>query len=248
MIGVPAYLSCSDLINFVQPCDAISEMKIIRDSTPNFYMAIIKFKSYRSTMNFYARFNGREFSPFEQDLCNLMFVERIETTTEESGGSLPRENWTELPTCAVCLEKLDDNVVTVLCNHSFHSHCLQQWADTTCPVCRHQQTPEEIDTQKCSNCGKSRDLWMCLICGNIGCGRYIEAHAYHHFETTGHTFTIQVGGNLVWDYAGDNYVHRIIQNSSDGKLVEVQPGRNENDVSFARIFYEFCIFFSETIR
>lgn len=27
----------------------------------------------------------------------------------------------------------------------------------------------------------------------------------------------------MWDYAGDNYVHRLIQNKSDGKLVELPP-------------------------
>ncbi len=26
----------------------------------------------------------------------------------------------------------------------------------------------------------------------------------------------------VWDYVGDNYVHRLIQNKSDGKLVELR--------------------------
>lgn len=235
MLNIPAYLTLSDLINFVQPCDSISEIKIIRDSTPNRYMALFQFTSYRKTMAFYAKFNGVEFSSFETDKCNLVFVERIETTSEETGGSLPKDNLLELPTCAVCLERLDDSIVTVLCNHSFHAQCLQKWQDTTCPVCRHNQIPDEVDTPKCSDCSKSHDLWMCLICGNIGCGRYEEAHAYRHFETTGHTFTLQVGGNLVWDYAGDNYVHRIIQNANDGKLVEVQSGRNENDVSFLNI-------------
>lgn len=38
---------------------------------------------------------------------------------------------TELPSCAVCLERLDDGILTVLCNHSFHQKCLEQWADTT---------------------------------------------------------------------------------------------------------------------
>ena len=27
--------------------------------------------------------------------------------------------------------------------------------------------------------------------------------------------------NRVWDYAGDGYVHRLIQNNDDGKLVEM---------------------------
>lgn len=99
----------------------------------------------------------------------------------------------ELPNCAVCLEKIEDGVLTILCNHSFHFKCLQQWEDSTqvlqnsgfikfinfsCPVCRFNQTPELIPDQTCSECGKTTDLWMCLICGNIGCGRYAGAHAY----------------------------------------------------------------------
>lgn len=62
-----------------------------------------------------------------------------------------------------------------------------------CPVCRFNQTPELIPDQTCSECGKTTDLWMCLICGNIGCGRYAGAHAYIHFETTSHTFTKSLG-------------------------------------------------------
>lgn len=41
---------------------------------------------------------------------------------------------TELPKCTVCLERMDESVngiLTTLCNHSFHSQCLQRWDDTT---------------------------------------------------------------------------------------------------------------------
>lgn len=41
-----------------------------------------------------------------------------------------------------------------------------------------------------------------------------------HFVETQHTYAMQLGNNRVWDYAGDNYVHRLIQNKADGKLVE----------------------------
>lgn len=37
---------------------------------------------------------------------------------------------------------------------------------------------------------------------------------------------MQLGNNRVWDYAGDNYVHRLVQNKGDGKLVEVDEGGN----------------------
>lgn len=39
----------------------------------------------------------------------------------------------ELPNCPVCLERMDesvDGILTILCNHSFHSRCLAGWSDT----------------------------------------------------------------------------------------------------------------------
>lgn len=63
---------------------------------------------------------------------------------------------------------------------------------------------------------------MCLICGHVGCGRFSGRHAYAHFEETGHTFAYELDSQRVWDYAGDQYVHRLIQSKTDGKLVEVR--------------------------
>ncbi|KAK6056796.1 Zn-finger in ubiquitin-hydrolase [Cooperia oncophora] len=77
------------------------------------------------------------------------------------------------------LERMDDSVVSILCNHTFHAGCIEQWTDTT------------------------------------------------HFELTSHTFCLQVGGQRVWDYAGDNYVHRLIQSDVEGKVVEYQRGDRE---------------------
>ena len=54
---------------------------------------------------------------------------------------------------------------------------------------------------------------------------------FRHFQQTSHTFALQIGGQRVWDYAGDNYVHRLIQSKSDGKVVEFDPqNRDPQDV------------------
>jgi BRCA1-associated protein len=40
---------------------------------------------------------------------------------------------------------------------------------------------------------------------------------------------MQLGSNRVWDYVGDNFVHRLLQNKDDGKMVAVgadQEGRS----------------------
>lgn len=49
---------------------------------------------------------------------------------------------------------------------------------------------------------------------------------FRHFQETNHTYAMQLGQNRVWDYAGDNYVHRLVQSKGDGKLVEVDEGGN----------------------
>ena len=42
----------------------------------------------------------------------------------------------------------------------------------------------------------------------------------------------------VWDYVGDNYVHRLIQNKSDGKLVELR-GEGVNTYEIVRFVLLF---------
>ncbi|XP_012324477.1 BRCA1-associated protein isoform X3 [Aotus nancymaae] len=68
----------------------------------------------------------------------------------------------------------------------------------------------------------TQNLWICLICGHIGCGRYVSRHAYKHFEETQHTYAMQLTNHRVWDYAGDNYVHRLVASKTDGKIVQYE--------------------------
>ncbi|KAH4006177.1 hypothetical protein HBI56_023320 [Parastagonospora nodorum] len=138
----------------------------------------------------------------------------------------------ELPTCPVCLERMDETtgLLTILCQHVFHCACLEKWRGSGCPVCRYTQNDAftsnrgadgEAPDNECSVCGSTENLWICLICGNIGCGRYDSAHAFAHYEATSHTYAMDVVTQHVWDYAGDGYVHRLIQNKTDGKLVDM---------------------------
>ncbi|XP_042297756.1 BRCA1-associated protein isoform X3 [Sceloporus undulatus] len=226
ILTVPATMTSHDLMKFVASFyEVIEHMKIIRDSTPNQYMALIKFSTQADADSFYMACNGRQFNSIEEDVCQLVYVERAEVFKSEDGASLPVMDLTELPKCTVCLERMDESVngiLTTLCNHSFHSQCLQRWEDTTCPVCRYCQTPEPVEENKCFECGVQENLWICLICGHIGCGRYVSRHAYKHFEETQHTYAMQLTNHRVWDYAGDNYVHRLVASKTDGKLVQYE--------------------------
>lgn len=125
----------------------------------------------------------------------------------------------------VCLERMDesvDGVLTILCNHAFHANCLIKWGDSICPVCRCVQTPELSESSVCMECEGTEALWICLVCGHVGCGRYQGGHAASHYRVTNHTYALQLGTNRVWDYAGDNFVHRLLQSKCDGKLVATE--------------------------
>lgn len=142
----------------------------------------------------------------------------------------PTPSLLELPTCPVCLERMDETtgLLTILCQHVFHCACLSKWKDSSCPVCRYTQGPgirerndDEDEDECCGTCGAVNNLWICLICGNLGCGRYDDAHAFEHYKETSHCYAMDIETQRVWDYVGDGYVHRLIQNKADGKLVEL---------------------------
>ncbi|CAK5075081.1 unnamed protein product [Meloidogyne enterolobii] len=219
MMDIPAFFTCRELVSFVRPSSThILLMKIVRDETANKYMVTIKFKTPESATKFYEQYNGLEFNSIEPEKCSLRFVDTIEAEGDDSTtftGLHVDPAYGETRTCSVCLERMEEGnnmLLIILC----------------CPICRYTQTPEIVPDQKCFDCGRTSDLWMCLICGNIGCGRYAAAHAYKHYETTSHIFTLQIGGKLVWDYAGDNYVHRLIESSTDGKPVEYEGVNNDS--------------------
>ncbi|XP_068680875.1 BRCA1-associated protein-like isoform X1 [Montipora foliosa] len=206
MLGVPAKMTCIDLMRFVAPSEEFIEcVKIIRDSTPNQYMVLVKFRNQELADDFYNTFNGQPYNLIEEEVCHLVYVAKVETMKLSEGGSLPCVGLTELPKCPVCLERMDESVegvLTILCNHSFHGSCLSKWSDTTCPVCRYCQTPQPVDGNKCFECDSNESLWICLICGHIGCGRYLRSHAKRHFQETQHTYSLELGTQRVWDYTG----------------------------------------------
>ena len=51
----------------------------------------------------------------------------------------------------------------------------------------------------CMECDETENLWICLICGNIGCSRYApEQHSLKHFVDTGHCFAMEIATSRVW--------------------------------------------------
>ncbi|RFN44300.1 ring-10 protein [Fusarium flagelliforme] len=78
----------------------------------------------------------------------------------------------------------------------------------------------EIPTRKTSAA-------LSALTSSAGCGRYKGGHAKDHWKETAHCFALELETQHVWDYAGDMWVHRLIRDKGDGKVVEL-PSRNRS--------------------
>ncbi|XP_057726360.1 BRAP2 RING ZnF UBP domain-containing protein 2 isoform X2 [Arachis stenosperma] len=224
VVGVPNHMTYAD---FCQFCGSflhhILEMRIVRmDGTEDQYSVLIRFDDQDSTDSFFKHYNGRRFSSLEVEVCRVLFTLDVQYTGSIEHAQPSNATSTEQPTCPVCLERLDQDtsgILTTICNHSFHCSCISKWADSSCPVCRYCQ--QQAEKSICSVCRTTENLWICVICGFVGCGRYKAGHAIMHWKETQHCYALDVETKRVWDFAGDNYVHRLIQSKTDGKLVEL---------------------------
>ncbi|KAF3820671.1 hypothetical protein GH733_005216 [Mirounga leonina] len=220
ILTVPATMTSHDLMKFVAPFnEVIEQMKIIRDSTPNQYMVLIKFSAQGASLPV-------------MDLTELpkctVCLERMDESVNGILTTLCNHSFH-----SQCLQRWDDTTGGLMCTAALHrqgprsisrisSVPFSLGVPDRCPVCRYCQTPEPVEENKCFECGVQENLWICLICGHIGCGRYVSRHAYKHFEETQHTYAMQLTNHRVWDYAGDNYVHRLVASKTDGKIVQYE--------------------------
>lgn len=279
--AVPSYLTASDFLGFIGDKwrDDIIHYRMVMTGRMNRYLVLLKFRDSKRAKQFRHAFDGKVFNHIEPETCHVACIKSItfETPTRpnQSFPDLSHDPFTpsnassgfkplppptpdliELPTCPVCLERMDDTtgLLTIPCQHVFHCSCLQKWRGSGCPVCRHTNPtlaafndvgstsrnsasssydPADPYSQPfgshvsnlCSVCDSPDDLWICLICGNVGCGRYKGGHAKEHWKDTAHTFSLELDTQYVWDYMDDAWVHRLIRTKGDGKVVEL-PGHH----------------------
>lgn len=227
ILSLPVDMGFAELCTFISSSlKDLSTVRLVRrESGDGICLVLMQFKTQMAADTFYLDFNSKPFCLLEPDiLCRLVFVKGVDIDNVVTPPKAPLGS-TELPACPVCLERLDDHIsgiVTTVCNHKFHNECLRRWSDTSCPVCRYCHAAiDSTNSSRCAACSTTVDLWICLICGHIGCGRYKGSHAADHWQESGHGYALELESQRVWDYVNDQYVHRLIQSKTDGKLVEV---------------------------
>ena len=84
-------------------------------------------------------------------------------------------------------------------------------------MCRYHHSSACFATQ-CDECATAHGLWVCLLCGFVGCGEgniagdsmsamsdghaRARGHAYGHYAETLHAYALEISSRLVWDFAG----------------------------------------------
>jgi BRCA1-associated protein len=219
------------------------------------YTVIFSFAGQARADRFYQEFNGHEYNERTLEICYVVFLSELVFTQEQ-----PEAGLIELPSCPVCLERLDvfcSGIVGVL-RTSQACPPEDRWLETIeyCQVCRMIGRPtspllklthsSSLEKVHCAACPESNSLWICLLCGYIGCGRYSSAHAHSHCESFRHNFVLELDTQRIWDYQGDNYVHRVIRSGPDlffpdSHIEEGESMEKSDDVELLAWEYNYLI-------
>ncbi|KAG8939163.1 hypothetical protein FRC00_014136, partial [Tulasnella sp. 408] len=204
VLAIPFFMTPADFLAFLGSAeDQITHIRIIRDGSPSRTMALLKFRSKHAADEFGAAFNGREFLPTETEICHVVRVLSIDIDVGQSsawsfslsslapaqqvsGGAIY-----ELPTCPVCLERMDYSVTGLV----------------TVPIRSLDLPSLDLQLTQLRLAHEPLDL--------------LDLRERRHYKSTMHLYALELETQRVWDYAGDGYVHRLIQNKADGKVFEL---------------------------
>ncbi|KAJ4745684.1 zinc finger (ubiquitin-hydrolase) domain-containing protein [Rhynchospora pubera] len=223
--------------DFLWVCDSYlqhaSNITFIRnDGMEDRYSVLLDFDDQIAADRFYLELNGWRFPSSDVGgACHVLFLLQADFTQSLEIAATPPLGSTELPTCPICIERLDQDItgiVTTTCDHSFQCSCVSKWVNSSCPVCHLCQDLSAKPT--CSICETNENLWICVICGFVGCGRYKEGHAFRHWKDTQHCYSLDLETHRVWDYVGDSYVHRLNQSKSDNKLNKLRSKQEPDEI------------------
>ncbi|KAL0821222.1 hypothetical protein ABMA28_005829 [Loxostege sticticalis] len=70
----------------------------------------------------------------------------------------------------------------------------------------------------CSECGVKDHNWLCLQCGVVNCGRYVNGHAKLHAETQDHQLCLSCDVYSVYCYKCDDYVSNDTEDKTIDKI------------------------------
>jgi len=213
LFAIPPFFKISRLEEMAKDCS----IKFVHLTILNhkFKSALITFQDHFDCDSFYVTYQGEIFDldfpsipiiliPVFQVISDIISIFPLVTLNE------PENRDYMLPICPICLQIFDPSVS---CFNSFATHAnissdsYMNWGSIDCPVCRNvfKQSPN-VNFSCC--CGETRNLWICMDCGHVGCNREKNRHAIEHYQETKHRFSFLPEKKWIWDYFYDRSADR----------------------------------------
>ncbi|XP_075979550.1 ubiquitin carboxyl-terminal hydrolase 3-like [Anticarsia gemmatalis] len=83
----------------------------------------------------------------------------------------------------------------------------------------------------CSECAVEDQNWLCLQCGAVNCGRYVNGHAKQHAESLDHQLCMSCDVYSVYCYKCDDYVSNDLEYQTIDKIRQsIMQHRTQNNV------------------
>jgi uncharacterized UBP type Zn finger protein len=66
----------------------------------------------------------------------------------------------------------------------------------------------ELSTSKlqCKECEDQSENWLCLVCKEVHCSRYVKGHMAEHNSSTNHVIGLSFSDGSFWCYSCDSYI------------------------------------------
>lgn len=104
----------------------------------------------------------------------------------------------------------------------------QEFTECEHTLCLQQESSKQIPSQdlgQCSMCGLKENLWLCLECGNLGCGRAQfggvggNSHGLAHAKSSSHGVAVKLG-SITPEGSADVYCYRCDEERVDSELAK----------------------------
>lgn len=104
----------------------------------------------------------------------------------------------------------------------------QEFTECEHTLCLQQEPSKQIPSQhlgQCSMCGLKENLWLCLECGNLGCGRAQfggvggNSHGLSHADASSHGVAVKLG-SITPEGSADIYCYKCDEERVDSELAK----------------------------
>ncbi len=140
------------------------------------------------------------------------------------------ESVTENNTCSICLNDLENDLITLPCKHTFHQSCMDQWKtyQENCPYCRTSLVQNRIPRQLFDELiGQDGNIDQ-LTVDNFNHFYYINTGAFNNTQRSQYIDKIKQAkiykSSLIL-YRNYNITGELLGKPSFGKLIKISQIR-----------------------